>query len=220
MVDTILNFLTGGGSGMIAGLVTSIGGGIIGLLGAKGRQKHDLAMRKVDVEAQVGEHEDRNYERAHELLMIDHEAKYASEIALIRKEEKEEAGTIKLMLESFKNDAAKYSQAWASKVSSGWGNVIGVMLGFVDVLRGSVRPVITYTCGYLLLDLWWTVKKYLIVKLATNPVFCNYFAMIVVDMMLFIISMSIGWWFGSRPSKPPRTGEVKLLNKVIGKQST
>lgn len=217
MFDTILSFLTGGGSSMIGGLVTSIGGGIIGLLGAKGRQKHDLSMRKVDVEAKAGEYKDRNYERAHELLIIDHEAKHANELALIRKEEKEEAGSISLMLESFKNDAAKYSQAWASKVSSGWASIIGVMLGFVDVLRGSVRPVITYTCGYLLLDLWWTVKSDLMVEIAANPVFCNYFAMTVVDMILFIISMTIGWWFGSRPSKPPRTGEVKALDRMIGK---
>lgn len=218
MVDTLLGFLTGGGSSMIGGLITSIGGGIIGLLGAKGRQKHDLAMRKVDVEAKAGEYNDRNYERAHELSMIDHEAKYAKEIALIRKEEKEEAGSINLMLESFKNDAAKYSQAWANKVSSGWASVIGVMLGFVDVLRGSVRPVITYTCGYLLLDLWWTVKSDLMIKIAADATFCNYFAMTIVDMILFIISMSIGWWFGSRPSKPPRTGEVKLLDQMLLKK--
>ena len=218
MVDTLLGFLTGGGSSMIGGLITSIGGGIIGLLGAKGRQKHDLAMRKVDVEAKAEEYNDRNYERAHELSMIDHEAKYAKEIALIRKEEKEEAGSINLMLESFKNDAAKYSQAWANKVSSGWASVIGVMLGFVDVLRGSVRPVITYTCGYLLLDLWWTVKSDLMIKIAADATFCNYFAMTIVDMILFIISMSIGWWFGSRPSKPPRTGEVKLLDQMLLKK--
>jgi len=215
MIDTILGFLTGGGSSLIGGLVTSIGGGIIGLLGAKGRQKHDLSMRKVDIDAKKAEYEDQNYERAHELLMIDHEAKHANAIALIRKEEKEEAGSINLMLESFKNDAAKYSQAWASKVSGFWANVIGVMLGFVDVLRGSVRPVITYTCGYLLLDLWWTVKTHLIVKIAADPTFCNYFVMTVVDMMLFIISMSIGWWFGSRPSKPPRTNEGKLLTQML-----
>ena len=215
MVDTLLGFLTGGGSSMIGGLITSVGGGIIGLLGAKGRQKHDLAMRKVDVEAKAGEYKDRNYERAHELLIIDHEAKHANELALIRKEEKEEAGSINLMLESFKNDAAKYSQAWASKVSSGWASIIGVMLGFVDVLRGSVRPVITYTCGYLLLDLWWTVKADLMVKIAADATFCNYFAMTVVDMILFIIAMSIGWWFGSRPSKPPRTGEVKPLTALL-----
>lgn len=217
MFDTILGFLTGGGSGMIGGLVTSIGGGIIGLLGAKGRQKHDLSMKKVDVEAKAGEYKDRNYERAHELLIIDHEAKHANELALIRKEEKEEAGSISLMLESFKNDAAKYSQAWAFKVSPVWANIIGVMLGFVDVLRGSVRPVITYTCGYLLLDLWWTVKSYLMVKIAADATFCNYFIMTVVDMMLFIISMTIGWWFGSRASKPPRTGEGKVLDRMIGK---
>ena len=34
MFDTILSFLTGGGSGMIGGLVTSIGGGIIGTASA------------------------------------------------------------------------------------------------------------------------------------------------------------------------------------------
>lgn len=217
MIDALLSFLTGGGSSLVTGLITSVGGGVIGLLGAKSRQKHDLSMRKVDIEAKAAEYKDKNYERAHDLSMIDHEAKHAKEIALIRKEEKEEVGSINLMLESFKNDAAKYSQAWANKVTPMWANIIGVMLGFVDVLRGSVRPAITYTSGYLLLDLWWTVKKYLIEKIADDPVFRNYFAMTVVDMMLFIISMSIGWWFGSRSSNPPRTGESKLLTQMLRK---
>lgn len=209
MVDTLLSFLTGGGSSLVTGLITSIGGGIIGLLGAKGRQKHDLAMRNVDVKAKVLDNEDRNKERSHELLVMDSEAKHAKEIALIQKEEKEKSGAMSLMLESFKNDAAKYSQAWANKVSPGWASFIGVMLGLVDVFRGSIRPGITTVMCYLLLDLWWTVKIHLIIKIAEDPVFRNYFAMTVVDMMLFIISMSIGWWFGSRPSKPPRTSEIK-----------
>ena len=204
MFETLLSFLTGGGSSLITGVITSVGGGIIGLLGAKGRQKHDLDMKKVDISGKVLDNEDKALERSHELLIMDSEAKYANEIALIRKEEAKEAGSMKLMLESFKNDSAKYSKGWANKMSSGWAGFIGVMLGLIDVMRGSVRPVITYVCGYLLLDLWWTVKLHLIVKIADDPVFRNYFAMTVVDMTLFIISMSIGWWFGSRPTSIPK----------------
>ena len=199
------NLLTGGGSGLLSALA----GGVTGFIGGIFRQRHDRKMKEIELKEKQIEIAENDKDRQFQLDVMDKEAENAEKIAKIQFDEKKFTGDMNALMASIKADQASYSKAWAEKVSPGMANIIGLGLGIVDTIRGLIRPGITLYLVYLMADIWKSAKASLLSKIATDEKFAAAFSLRVTDMIMYLTGLSVGWWFGSRPTKPPRQMERK-----------
>lgn len=177
----MLQALLGAGGGILTGLIGTSLHAIFKVWGDKQRFAHDLAMRKLDLEAMATEHDMRIKEA---------EAKYAGEekIARLDIEEAEVKAGAEIRAASYDNDKATYYDPNAK----GW---VGAMLALVDAFRGFMRPGIT---AYLLVctsviayGLHQTMEN--AVTLKPEEVYQQ-----VIMSILFLTETAVTWWFGSR----------------------
>ncbi len=150
-------------------------GGITGLVGGALQKLADYKTKKLEVE-------DNKLKRDHEerLRKLDSEI-MAQEWAQRTKVAEVEADV--RMYEASQNEPELYSAAVKPTKGQGW------ILVALDALRGSVRPLLTlYLCGV-------TTFMYAETDGGTiNP-------QTVVDTILYLTTVCVGWWFASRGGK-------------------
>jgi len=101
---------------------------------------------------------------------------------------------------SYENDAARFLTPGVLKSKSKW---VLLSMAIVDAIRGLIRPVLT---GYLV---WVSHSMYLDMQalLASKgetlePAVIKELLVMIIQTLLYLASMAMTWWFGSRPSQP------------------
>jgi hypothetical protein len=166
----ILDLLTGGGLGAIAGAIGAIGSKVV-----------DLKMKDKETEQLKINNEQALAMRDKDLALSIEEAKNRFEMAKVDADTKKVSEDLGAMTASFANDKATYD-------NSKWGWLI-------DFVRGSTRPVITYFAMWLVIFM--TVR--VLATLGDHPL-TNEQNMEILRQVLFLAGVAIGWWFGARPS--------------------
>lgn len=199
------SFLGDAAAGLASGGLSAFFGGIVGLAGSWVRQRFELKKAELDLTRDKIQADDRNRERIHELAILDKEADTAERRAKIQLEETSLKGTLDNIIESIKADRATYSTGALDKMPDGFFKGLSIfLLVVVDFCRGMTRPAITWISTYLVVSVWWKVSGSLFEKIAEDKSTATAIAYRSLDMIFFVAGMSIGWWFGSRPQKPPR----------------
>lgn len=163
-------------------LATSLGGSIIGTVGAVFNKIHDgrQAIKMADHEYRMTQ-----INQSHEAAMAQLQAqtKVSEQQAALALEEMK--GSYNALQASIESDKATYSTPDGNK----W-------LIFVDVIRGTMRSWITTALlFYLGIFLFYITNKY-DVSLTHEQV--NHIVMQVIQCLLAGSSLSLAWWFGSR----------------------
>lgn len=180
MLDSILSVAAGGVTGLLGSVVAAVSGFVT----TRQRNAHDLEMRKLDLE------------------MMDREAKYRADLAQVESEARVSVAESEALAASYAADRATYATA------AGGNSVLAMLLGLVDFVRGLVRPALTLYLVWLVWDLRSEVRDILerigLDSLQTPAAMGIYGD--VADMILYLASTCVAWWFGTRgrKTKAPR----------------
>lgn len=174
MMSTIASLLSGGATGLLGSVVSNVAD----YFEDRAKRKHQVEMRKLDLEEM-----DREYSFQKSMAEKEHEAAV-------------EESSYDLQEKSYEHDAARYSDGL--KIKSIW---LKAMLVFVDLVRGLVRPGLTLFLIWLVWDTRKEVESVLsaagLDKISPEDALVTYG--MIVDMILYMASMSMAWWFGTRP---------------------
>lgn len=158
---------------------TSGVGAIIGALGGLANRWMDMKSRELDMQ-------DRQAQRTHDLnmrdkdlLVLDREIGGKVQVATVEGAATVEAAAYDALGKSYDNDKATYG------------------IKKVDVIRGLMRPIITFLFMILVCYINYRVWRLLDaenIKLSAEQAFE------IIRWTLFEASVVIGWWFASRPT--------------------
>lgn len=177
---------------LLGAIGSAAGGGVFGLLGTgikhwfdhqaeQAKRQFELAMRKMDREEMQLEHElqmqtiEKQTERD---IAIAHQDRLSLEAQVAGEVEQAE---LAMRRESYANDKATYGG------------------GFVDAIRGLMRPVLTLYFALLM-----ALITYQLMQITGNQVGAanaDYLLKQVINTCIFLATTSVTWWFGSRPVK-------------------
>ncbi|MCP3923011.1 MAG: hypothetical protein GY714_10535 [Desulfobacterales bacterium] len=171
-------------------LTSLFSGGLVGVLGSlltnlfdcfkqKQKDNQSIALRKIDLE------------------MMDKEYSCRIHKSEIEANTSMEVSADNTFLQSYKHDTKSYSKGL---ILSWFGKALFVL---VDVVRGLIRPLLTLYLIFLVSKIQTDVHA-LIVKAGVDVVVTAEaleIYMNIVKMILFLSSMSISWWFGTRGKK-------------------
>lgn len=165
-------------------------GTLVGLVGSWLQRRQDIKQMEL--------------EQAHELAMRDKDADLlkieiagAAQIAKVQADGARDVADAELQGRSYAADMATYSQNVQS--GSKWGAV----LIFVDVLRGTVRPLVTYyLVGFLSWMVWQFLRHVPLIDLLqlNPPLFWDVFEYTLATAV-FLASTAVAWWFGARSKR-------------------
>jgi hypothetical protein len=177
----MLNAILGAGSGILTGLLGTGMQALFKWLGDRQRFAHDLAMRRIDIEAMQTEHT---------LRLKETEAQFAGQekIARVDLEKAEAIAGAEIRAASYANDRASYYD----RGMTGW---VAAVMAIVDAFRGFMRPGIT---AYLLIVtsvIAFGLHQTLEGAIAQNPV--DLYKQVIMSV-LFLTETAVTWWFGSR----------------------
>lgn len=198
---------------MLEILGSLFGGGITGILGA--------------VFTKVVEYKNQKRADAHEIKMAEVEREtmkleQAGKIKIAVKESEAEMDVAKTEAEAEKYLAdvdAFWKSVEADKASFLTGKVRGTaftsfVFTIVDALRGVVRPLLTFYMAILLT--WIASTLYSIVKLSggVDPDQAFVLLKLMISGLLYIGTVVILWWFGTRPTKSPSSDSTDLGGNI------
>ena len=196
MLDALVGLFTGIGTGGLS----AIAGGLTGFIGSFFQRRHELELKRLDLE-------EKKSERQHDLDLMDREVQNALKLSEAKLDEIALAGENEGMKASLAADlaGAAYSAAWkdklgSGKLGSGLAAVIAFLLGCVDVARGAVRPVITVYLVVKTMQIWEDVLKIGGGMQGLGQEVCRALALSIVNMILYLTCTAVGWWFGTRGS--------------------
>lgn len=176
-----------GGAGVLTGLVGTIATTILNLRAQKLRNAHELEMKKLDIQAMITEAE---------MNIKVTETQVAGEI------EKLDAAAY-VESQKYGNTPALESSVLNKLFENKWtmwiGVIIVMLLGFVEFLRTSIRPVATlYFVG---LTTWLTYESVKIIELKQQLITIQ-MAMqtfdTVTSVVIYLTVSMLTWWFGDR----------------------
>jgi hypothetical protein len=206
-MDTILSFLTSGGSTIVGGIF----GGLTSIANSWIKYKEDKDKRAY-------EREEAANKRAHDLAMLSAETDNAikeieasverDRVIMEGKADVEESKTRSLILTNYDRDSvAEDTITWMMKnknLYTAWLTLpIGVILitanGFVDLLRKLVRPVVTYgSIGFSFFLLWFCFEQLQAMNVAFTPAEWKDILMTQLRLVEFIASSAAGFWFADK----------------------
>jgi hypothetical protein len=183
MIGTILGFFGSAAFGGITGLFGGLINRVADYYTLKQTNEFNLKMRDKDLEiAKVEAEKD---------LAIARDANYTAR----------EVADQESLQASLTADKATYlTDDLQRSLPARYKGVIGILMAFVDFIRGLTRPGITlYMC--VLTTLIWLEMNSLITKYqqqVLTPEDAGKIIMLIVDGVIYLTSMCVGWWFGSR----------------------
>lgn len=167
----LLDFLTGGGLGALAGALSGIAGKFLDL---KAKDK-EIELRKVD--------------HAHELALRDKDREMAAQEASSKLQIHQtdaDAGVaiadLSALAKSYEADRATYGDHTLGRI--------------VDFVRGITRPLLTYVGMALVVAV--TLRA---LRLLSSIGLSQEALADILGQGMFISSMAITWWFAARPGK-------------------
>lgn len=177
---------------ILSGLGAAASGGVLGLFGAgikawtahkadEAKRKFDLAMRKADRDEMQLEHDlkikqvEKETERD---IVISEQNRLTTELQV--EGDVERAG-IQLRASSYEQDKATYGG------------------GFVDVVRGLMRPMLTLYFAFLMA---YVAYKFSILTGGFIPAdTAQSMFQEIINSIIFLATTCVTWWFGDRPVK-------------------
>ena len=164
-------------SAIIGSILSSmLAGGATGLLGNFINKFFDYKRRD-----QAHRHELEMLKAEREITKLEIEGR--ERVAEIQSESAEAVASFQAMEASFEHDQAQYSERVdkLTERQSGW-------LVFVDVVRGLTRPALTIFLVFSLLAVY---------RGTTNELLEDR----IVVALVYLATVAVTWWFGSRPSR-------------------
>lgn len=163
-------------SGGITGVLGSIVTNVADFLEQRRKNQHELELRKLDIQEMEKEYEYRKDVTAQKTQAASQQT-------------------------SYDHDSRSYTSD--IKLKSGW---LKLPLIFVDFIRGMVRPALTI---FLIVLVWMTFNKVQgVIDAAGMEAISLDKAMSiyaeVIDMILYLASTAVTWWFGTRPRSQQR----------------
>ena len=185
-MESIIGFLGSAAFGGITGLFGGIINRIADHYAAKERHVHEREMM------------DKNTEYLR--LESDRDIQIAKEKA----SEVIEKSGLDAMAASYQADKATY---FSSSMMSGlpkWAKaVISILMAFVDFVRGLTRPGLTlYLC--ILTTIMYMEQKTILaqLKIMPDPAMALAITRDLVHGVIYLTTMSVGWWFATRTKQP------------------
>ena len=174
----------------LGALGSAASGGLLGLFGTgfKLWADHKAQQAKRSFEIQMRKLDQAEMQLEHQLRMREVEAQARKEIAVatVRKEETEaqasaevEKAEIQLRQASYQQDKATYGG------------------GFVDAVRGLMRPILTLYFAVLMALIAYQLFQLANVHIGTAT--ASYLLKDIINACIFLATTSVTWWFGSRP---------------------
>jgi hypothetical protein len=180
-------------AGSVIGAIGSIlTGGATGVIGAGLSRFADYKLEKLRME-----HSREETRLQNEQIRI--EGQVRTQVAEVEAAGEAEVAGYSALSASYQADAATYLAKATGKFSS-------FFMGMVDWVRGMTRPVVT---GYLItLTTWIAFQLYgLVGGLHEQQVLVSEGDLVriwwdVINVVLYLTSAAVLWWFGSRPKAP------------------
>jgi len=194
MLEAVMGILTGGGSTILSSVFGSISGVVGHYIAQKDKEKErQFELDKVKLEMERDKLDS-------ELALKEIQANLQTERVIQEgQRDIEEAKGWNDAVAKIQN-SKNLSTSSLSKLLNGnivqstLGSVIAFLLGLVDVLRGLVRPVLTYGS--------FGVMVYLVKEFAVNTGFSNADQMailsLVIDVSVFVLTSATQFWFMDR----------------------
>jgi hypothetical protein len=171
----LTSLLTGGLTGVLGSLFTNVAD----IWKRHQDRKHEIDLKKLDLEA------------------MDKEWEYRARQTEVEGEIRLRESADDLREASYANDAIRY--ATGVKIKSAW---LSALLVMVDVVRGLIRPALTV---YLIWLVWNTRAEVRAVIDAAGGVQAMDVTTAVqtyrsiIEMILYLAATCVTWWFGTRP---------------------
>lgn len=170
------SLIAGGGTGLIGSIVTNV----TDYFEQKRKNKHEKEMRQLDLQE------------------MDKEYEYKERIVERKTEAQETEASYRAQEESYEHDSRSYSAG--VKVKSPW---LKALLVVADFIRALVRPALTAYLIYLVWDTRQEVQMIIdqtgVQNLSISEALTIYST--IVDLILYLASVCVTWWFGTRPRK-------------------
>lgn len=174
----------------IAGFLTGIGGSVVSnifnIFSQKQKNKQELAVGDLRIRELQAEH-------AANIQQIRIEGDIQKELA---------SAKIFEASQKYGNGVAAPSKLIEKLFDSKWtawaGAILVMLLGLMDVLRTSVRPVVTYMCigitGYITLQ----YMDVMSISEIDGGLIDKAQIMLILDSVIYLTFTVVGWWFGDR----------------------
>ena len=168
------SLISGGATGIIGSLVSNF----TDLWEQRQKNEHELAMRDRD------------------LKEMDKEITHKEKIAKYKHETEEMKASYDAQEKSYEHDSRQYSSGL--EIEKWW---LKTLLVLGDFIRASVRPALTAFLIYIVYDTRQEVEMIIdhagMNKLSPQEAITIYGS--IVEMILYLSSTAVTWWFGSRP---------------------
>jgi len=200
-METILNFLGGGLSGGLFGILGGLGTAWLKysddkaerqfrLAELKSKQKHEVEMIKAETDAAVREVE-ANIRKTK--IATEGQIELAETAGRNQAIERLSKNTIE---SSFLEKMLFKSHGWKSYFAIPIGLLIITLQGFVDILRTLVRPVITYgSVGFSMYVTYYAFTMYQQMGLQLSSEDLYHIIQDMIKLLTFTTSTVIGFWF-------------------------
>lgn len=177
---------------------SGIAGGIFGLFGGFLNRLFDWLAVKEKTKA------DRE-KYAHELKVLEIETNRDVIVAKEEANARREVAESEAMGKSYEADRATYLVPEIAKDLPPWARgIVAAAMAFVDFIRGLTRPGITlYLC--VLTTMLYVQTQNIIQAAGGAPITKEMaYGLIskIVETVMFLTTMSVGWWFATRPARP------------------
>jgi len=181
---------------------SAAGGSIFGIIGnyfkaqqeikdRENQRKHDLEVRKLDREEMKLESELNIQEKTAEFQGKANLKKIEGDIA-------KDIADAEVLIAVYKHDSATYSKGAVKNLNGFFAGIVALMLVFVDMLRGLIRPTTTVYLIVLETAIAWYLFNALN-KLDSLPVtVLSDLLVMIVSSVVFLTATAVTFWFGSR----------------------
>lgn len=192
-------------------LSTVMGGGATGLLGVflqryfdhKGKaQDLELVKEQNRLAEVLADKENQRVERTAEAQERVADLNRLSQIGQAAEERQalEAQADAAIRTASYDSDTTKFLTGDVLKSKSKY--VLWAM-AFVDGVRGLIRPVLTGYLTWVAHSMYMDMQELLAAKgEALDAVVIKELLVMIIQTLLYLASMAMTWWFGSRPSQP------------------
>lgn len=181
----------------IFGAITSVfSGGLTGLVGAGFTAFIEMKKQQAEYDHQY---------KMEQLTIESMKQEYAArkDIAIVEGQTETNIADAAVLKESYLADSLAYSQktVWSDKGRYGW--VLDTLLVLVDVLRGSVRPLVTYfLIGFMAVLFARAYSAYeMLSPEMQDPVVLGNLVDQIITAALYVTTTCVLWWFGTRSAR-------------------
>lgn len=174
IIDTVGNVLSGGLLGGITGIIGSMASAWVNLKMQKIKNEHEIAMGKLE----------QNTLRL--------ETDKAIKIEKTKTEGEVAVAEMKNLRESYKSlSKTFFDKSYMPDLPKWVRAILAIAFALLDILRGSVRPILTYFV--MSLSTWIAIKTYI-----ANPVAFVSRAGLIVNAIIYLTVTAFTWWFSDR----------------------